>query len=274
MDQAVFDTLRVVRREGESRAGCTDICEGIDGSMHICLRLNEPKCQREYLEQAGTGNTARISQGVLEVLYPYEDGVTLQSWLYERRPTLGQRRDACLSVIAQCVKDHVPPCILETAADIDNLRFSQGGVVLNYLPDWMNWKPSAAPASAVCAAARLFKRILTKDVDSWQRRWMPDELRIICIRARRGDYLDWGQLQRDVAALPQEYPSVRGEIENVIRRVSAVIRRFVQPVACIAVSLLLVAALLSLANALREWRLRESAWPGVTSVGDQELRQG
>lgn len=275
MDRAVFDTLRVVRRERESRVGCADICEGPDGSMHIRLRLNEPECQREYLEQAGTGNTARISQGVLEVLYPYEDGATLQSWLYERRPTLGQRRDACLSVIAQCLRDRVPPCILEPSADTDNLRFSQGGAVLHYLPDWTNWKPGAARASAVCAAARLFERILTQDVGPWQRGHMPDELRMICIRAGRGDYLDWGQLQRDIAALPQEYPSVRGAIEIVIRRVGAVIQRFAQPAACVVVGLLLIAALLSLANALREWRFeRENAWPGVTSVGDQELRQG
>lgn len=275
MDRAVFDTLRVVRRERESRTGCADICEGPDGSMHICLRLNEPMCQREYLEQAGTGNTTRISQGVLEVLYPYEDGATFQSWLYERVPTLGQRRDACLSVIAQCVRDRVPPCVLESSADMGNLRFSQRGAVLHYLPDWTHWKPGAVRATAVCAAARLFERILTQGVGSWQRRRMPDELRMICIRAGRGDYLDWGQLQRDIAALPQEYPSVRKEIGIVIWRIRAIIRRFSQPAACVVVGLLLIAALLSLANALREWRFeRENAWPGVTSVGDQELRQG
>lgn len=274
MDRTLFDNLRVIRREHESRTGCADICEGPDGSMCIRLRLNTPECQRKYLEQAGSAGPIRIEQGVLEVLYPCQDGATFQSWLYERKPGLGQRRDACLSVAAQCIQDGIPPCILEASADAGNLRFREDGASLQYLPDWMRWTAKSTQASAVRAVARLFQQILTEDISFWQQKWMPDELKMICIRARQEDYLDWSQLQRDVAALPENYPSIRAVIENAVRRIKAVLYRFAEPAACAVVALLLIAALLSLANVLREWKFeRENTWPGMDTVGDQELRR-
>lgn len=274
MDPMMFDGLRVVRRERESRTGCADICERSDGSMHIRLRLNTPECQREYLEQAGSAEPVRIERGVLEVLYPYRDGTSFHDWLYERKPGLGQRWDACLSVIAQCIQDDVPPCILEASADVGNLRFREDGTSLQYLPDWTHWAAGSTQSSAVRAVARLFEQILTQGASLRKRRWMPDELKLICTRARQEDYLDWGQLQRDIAALPEDYPSIRGMAEGAVRRVRAVVRRFAEPAACLVVGLLLAAALLSLTNTLREWAFdRENTWPGMDTVGSQDLRQ-
>lgn len=274
MDRTVFDSLRVIRRERESRTGCADICERSDGSLHIRLRLNTPECQREYLEQAGGAEPVRIEQGVLEVLYPYRDGTTFRNWLYEREPGLGQRRDACLSIVAQCVQDGVPPCILEASADVSDLRFGEDSASLQYLPDWTHWAAGSTQPSAVRAAARLFEQILTQGVSLTKRRWMPDELKLVCTRAKQKDYLDWGQLQRDIAALPEDYPRARGMIESAVRRIRAVLQRFAEPAACAVVGLLLIAALLSLTNALREWAFdREKTWPGMDTVGGQELRQ-
>lgn len=73
MDKAVFDNLRVIRREYESKIGCSEVCEAPEGQMCIRLQVRNSRCQKEYLASKSPA-PVRLEHGLLEVLLPYRDG--------------------------------------------------------------------------------------------------------------------------------------------------------------------------------------------------------
>ena len=274
MNRARFDGLRVVQRARECRSGTVELCRGADGTDQIRLRLEKAACQHDILAALDASIPTRLEQGALEVLLPYQDGASLREWLYERRPGLGQRRDACLSLLAQVIGDRLPACLVAPCATADNLRFSDTGAVLQYLPDLMCWRPGLAEADAVRAVAGLVREVLTSGARGRERSRYPEELRLLCLRADRADYLDWGQLQRDVSALPDTLLPVGAAGRTLWRRVGRLTARLVKPAVCVVAALLLVAAALSLVSAYRGWKNAEqNAWPGMTPIGNEELRQ-
>lgn len=271
MNGAVFDGMRVVRREHESRVGCSEVCIAAEGSQQICLQLLDPECQQEFL----MGNPqipVRLHRGVLEAFLPCREGTTLARWLEERYPTPAQCRDACLNLVAQCVECRLPPCVVALSARPENLRFSGSGTWLQMLPDWSVWHKGMDESDAVRAVAVLCRDLAIPAADRFSYGRLAPEQILLIRRADSGDYLDWGQLQRDLADLPDTAPGLRIQIISRLRRIQSWLKRFTKPVLYVAVVLLLIAAALSLAtNYLGQRQEREWLWSGITAIGDQRL---
>lgn len=274
MHRARFEDLSVLRREWECRTGCSEICAAQNGGRHIRIRLHTGKIQQIFLEELGAHWPARLEDGALELLLPDCSGVSLRQWLLERAPSLGARRDACLALLSQLIEEQMPPCLLVPSAVEENLMLTEQGARLRYLPDLSQWQKDLAQAQSVCAVALLVRRILTEQTGSWQKRCFPEELQLLCIRAEQADYLDWSQLQSDLAALPEELPQLGAIGQRVAQRVRLLVRRFSKPILGLLAAALLLLAVLSLASAVGGWRNEQrSVWPGMTPVGDQELNQ-
>lgn len=271
MNGAVFDDMRVVRREHESRVGCSEVCIAADGSQQICLRLLDPECQREFL-MGGPQVPVRLHRGVLEAFLPCREGTALARWLAERDPTPAQCRDACLNLVAQCVECRLPPCVVALSARPENLRFSDTGAWLQMLPDWSAWHKGMDEPDAVRAVAALCRELTVPAADRLSYDRLAPEQILLIRRADSGDYLDWGQLQRDLAALPDTVPDLRVRIVSRLCWIRSWLKQFTKLMLCVAAVLLLIAAALSLAtNYLGQRQEREGLWPGITAIGDQRL---
>lgn len=271
MSGAAFDGLRAVRREYESKAGCSEVCTAADGSRQICLRLLDPVCQREFL-MGSPRVPVRLHRGVLEVILPCGEGATLARWLEERNPTPAQRRDACLALVAQCVECRLPPGVIALSARPENLRFSDAGARLLLLPDWSAWRKGMGRPDAVRAVAALCRTLTAPAPGRFSYDIPVSELALLIRRADGGDYLDWGQLQRDLAALPDTAPDLRSQIISRLRWIRSRMARFIKPILCAIAALLLIAAVLSLTASYLGWRQeRDQLWPGITVIGNQRL---
>lgn len=268
MDRTAFEGLEVLRRVCAANAGDAEVCRGRDGLELVRLRVRKDACLRDCLSR-GLPAAARLERGVLELLYPYGDGASLREWIFEREPGLGERRDVCLSLLAQCVEDRVPPCVLALSAREENLRFSGRGVRLLYLADWGAWRKGLGMAEAVAAAARLCRDILIRGT-SWGP-VLPVELKLVLQRTEEGDYTGWSKLQRDLAALPDAPPTLEQEGRRFLVGLWNRTERFRKPVFCLVTAAALALALLSLtAEGLRLWDERATLWPGMTAAAGQE----
>lgn len=271
MDRPEFDGLRVVRREWESRAGISDVCAAPDGSSWVCLRLRAQECQRDLLSGCPRVPT-RLHRGVLEVLLPCQDGERLCRWQQEQAPTLGQRRDACLSVVAQCIAARLPPCVIALAALPENLRFTPERALLQLLPNWERWSHGLGEPQAVCAVAALCRELLTAPECRLRPRQLPLSVRLLYQRADGCDYLNWGQLQRDLSEIPDAWPGAADQLLSAVRPLAARALRLAKPALCVAAAVLLAAALLSVTERYQAWRIeQEQLWPGIRVIGDQIL---
>lgn len=270
MDRRAFENLRVLRREHAARVGDAEVCRGQDGLDRIRLRIWDGACQRDCLK-GGLPACARLEGGALELLYPFGSGESLREWLFARDPGLGERRDACLTLLAQCMEDAPPPCVLALSACEENLRFSKRGARLLYLPDWGAWQEGLTQSDAVQAAARLCREVLTRDAPWHSGRLLPMELRLVLLRTRTDGYRSWGALQRDLAALPDAPPTLEGTAGKVLRGLRNVLRRLQKPLFCALTAAAVLLALLSLAaEALRRRDVKPEPWPGMTGAAGQE----
>ena len=270
MKQTAFDGLQVVRREWECAAGCSEVCRTPEGTDCIRLRIRSAACQREFL-RGGALPPVRLTQGLLEVLLPCREGGSLDCWL-ESRPGLARRREACLSLTARCVESRLPPVVTALSALPGNLRFSGDGAWLLPLPNWGGWRPEGVPA-APQAAAVLCLELLTRGLTGPRSRRCPVELKLLAARAEQGGYQDWGQLQRDLADIPEDLLPFAHSRRAARRRGAEILRRVCKPAVCAAAALLLAAAVLSLAGAWsRRAEQTRPPWPGMTPIGTQELR--
>ena len=273
MGQVPFDRLHTVRLAHESQTGYTEVCREPDGTLWIRLCIRSASCQRELLSGLDESVPVRLESGVLELLLPCQKGISLRQWLYEQKPTLAQRRDACLSLLEQQVEGNVPPCLIALSANTENLIVTGRSMSLQYLPELRRWEPGMEEAQAVCAVAAVISEVLSEKVAPWQDKRIPEELLLLNIRQKEQDYTSWGQLQRDVAAIPDTPPR---RSSRHIQRVRGWLRRYGKYILRALAALLLAAALLSLASAcLRHAREKnEIVWQGMPQVGDQDLRNG
>lgn len=270
MDWPGFDGLRVIRREWESRIGSSDVCAAADGAFWICLRLRAQACQMNFL--SGCPHAAvRLRRGILEVLLPYQDGERLCRWEQEQ-PTLGRRRAACLSIVAQCIAAKLPPCVIALSALPENLRFTPDGALLQMLPNWEHWSDGLGEPEAVCAVAALCRELLTPPGRRFGRRHPPIPVRLLYQRADGADYLNWGQLQRDLSEIPDVWPSAAHQLLSGAGPLAARALGIAKPALCVAAAVLLAAALLSVTERYQAWQMeQEQMWPGVRVIGDQIL---
>jgi len=268
MDRTAFEGLEVLRLARAAGAGDAEVCRGRDGRKLVRLRVREDACLRDCLNGCLPA-AARLERGVLELLYPFGDGASLREWVFERDPGLGERRDACLSLLAQCVEDRVPPCVLALSAREENLRFSPKGVRLLYLADWGAWRGRVQTAEAVGAAARLCREILTRGMPRGPA--LPPELELVLRRTEEGDYAGWAKLQRDLAALPGALPTLEQEGRKLLSGLWKKTERVRKPVFCLMTAAALALALLSLAaEGARLRNERAALWPGMTAAAGQE----
>jgi len=268
MDRRSFEGLKVLRRAHAANAGNAEVCRGRDGMDLIRLRVREDACQRACLGERAPA-CVRLERGVLEILYPFRDGASLEEWLFAEGPGLGARRDACLSLLTQCVEDRAPACVLFLSARGENLRFTPRGVRLLYLADWGAWRSGISPADAVEAAAELCREILTRGIPAAAP--LPVELRLILRRTQAGDYDGWGKLQRDVAALPDDLPTLDEAGRKLLLELWRRTERLRKPVFCLVTAAALALALLSLtAEGARRRDERAALWPGMTAAAGQE----
>lgn len=271
MSRTRFDSLQTLCLERESQNGCVELCREPDGTRWTKLRLASPACQREFLAALDPGVPVRLEHGVLELLLPWQDGLSLRQWLHEQNPTLGQRRDACLSLLEQQleIRGSLPPSLTALAARPENLTVTSGGILLQYLPDLQGWEPGMGEAQAVHALAEVIHTVLVSEAD-WARRGPgPAEVRLLLLR----NYTDWGQLQRDLTAIPDEPHPAGSMLRTHARRTREVLRRLAPCILRILAVLLLAAALLSLAMAYRQRNSgKQEVWPGMPLVGGQDLR--
>lgn len=271
MRRTPFDGLRTVRLARESQAGRAEVCQGPDGTYWVRLRVQSPACQRELLSALDETVPVRLENGALELLLPWREGVSARQWRYEQQPTLAQRRDACLSLLGQQVETSkkLPPCLTALSAAPENLTAENAGLSLQYLPDFRHWTPGMGEAQAVCAVAEVIGEILAPEPG----RRPPEELQLLCLRQKNRDYTSWGQLQRDVAAIPGEPPPRQSVWRARGRRIQSWLSRYGTHILRALAALLLAAALLSLLSAYRRRNSgKEPAWPGMPQVGDQDLR--
>lgn len=276
MGRVPFDRLHTVRLAHESRTGCTEVCREPDGTLWIRLCIRSAACQREFLNGLDESVPVRLESGVLELLLPCREGISLRQWLYERKPDLAQRRDACLSLLEQQVEGKVPPCLIALSANTENLIVTGRSMSLQYLPELRQWEPDMEDAQAVCAVAAVICEVLSEKAALWQDKRIPEELLLLNIRQKEQDYTSWGQLQRDVAAIPDTPPRRSSVLYRHIQRIRGWLRRYGKYILRALAALLLAAALLSLASAyLRHAREKnEIVWQGMPQVGDQDLRNG
>lgn len=277
MTRAVFDRLRTLRLESESRNGRVEVCQGPDRTCWIKLRVLSPACQRELLSALDETVPLRLESGALELLLPWREGLPLGGWIYEQNPTLAQRRDACLSLLGQQVdlRGKLPPSLTVLSARAENLAVDHPQMSLRHLPSLGAWEPGLGEAQAVCAVAGVISEVLTLRLDRGGRRRLPEEIRLLRRRQKAQDYASWGQLQRDVAAVPDALPPRGQAWRAYARRLEAWIRRQGMRLLGSLALLLAAAALLSLLSVCRQWRREGAAsWQGMPLVGDQDLRSG
>lgn len=271
MRRTPFDGLRTVRLAQESQTGCAQVCQGPDGTYWARLRVQSPACQRELLSALDETVPVRLESGALELLLPWHEGISARQWLHEQQPTLGRRRDACLSLLEQQVElsKKLPPCLTALSAAPENLAAENAGLSLQYLPDFRHWTPGMGEAQAVCAVAAVIGGILAPEPG----RRVPEELQLLHLRQKSRDYTSWGQLQRDVAAIPDEPPPRQSLWRSRARHIQNWLSRYGTHILRALAALLLTAALLSLLSAYRRWNSgQEPVWPGMPQVGGQNLR--
>lgn len=266
MGRAAFEGLEVLRRERAAGVGDAELCRRGDAETVVRLRVLEGGCQRACLG-GGLPQNARLERGVLELLYPVAAGVSLREWLFTQEPTLGARREACLSLLAQCVSDRAPPCVLALSARVENLRLSQRGAGLIYLADWGRWTGEADAAQSVQAVAGLCGAILTQGLPRGCA--LPVELELFRRRMEAGGYDRWETLHRDLAALPDEVLSVKQRGERLLRDARRIAARLYKPAFCLVTAVALLLALLSLASAARQRRGDDGSWSPMTAVAGE-----
>ena len=271
MRQTPFDGLRTVRLARESQTGRAEVCQGPDGTYWVRLRVQSPACQRELLSALDETIPVRLESGALELLLPWREGISARQWRYEQQPALGRRRDACLSLLEQQVElgKKLPPCLTALSAAPENLTAENAGLSLQYLPDFRHWTPGMGEAQAVCAVAAVIGEILAPEPG----RRPPEELQLLYLRQKNRDYTSWGQLQRDVAAIPDGPPPRKPAWRSRARHIQNWLSRYGAHILRTLAALLLTAALLSLLSAYRRRNSgKEPLWPGMPQVGGQNLR--
>ncbi len=267
MDRAAFEGLEVLRRERAAGVGDAELCRRGDGETVVRLRVLDGACQRACLD-GGLPPNARLERGVLELLYPVAAGVSLKEWLFTQEPTLGARREACLALMAQCLADRAPPCVLALSARVEDLRFSERGAGLIYLADWGRWTGEADAARSVQAVAGLCGAILTQDLPRGCA--LPVELELLRRRVEAGGYVRWETLHRDLAALPDDVLSVKQRGERLLRGAARAGARLYKPAFCLVTAGALLLALLSLASAAaRQRRGDDGSWSPMTAVAGE-----
>lgn len=270
-----FDRLQTVRLEGESQNGCAEICQEPNGTRWVKLCIKSDVCQREVLNALDERIPLRLENGALELLLPWYEGISLRQWLYERTPTLGQRRDVCLSLLEQQVEMRriLPPCFIALSANTENLTIENTSVRLQYLPEFSKWEPDMGEPQAVCAVAAVISEALTPKLGKWPFRQLPEELQLLHRRQKERDYTSWGQLQRDVAAIPDNLPRMRPVLRSYILRAQSWLSRYGKYILRILAVVLFTVALLSLLSVYLQRKNQSGpAWQGMPQVGDQDLR--
>lgn len=272
MKRVRFDQLYTVRAENESQNGRTEVCREPDGTRWIKLCIDAPGCQREILNALDERTPVRLERDVLEVLLPWHEGISLQEWLYQRTPTLGQLRDACLSLLTRQVDAPLPACLVVLSARPENLVVTDGASIeLQCLPDLRAWKPGLGEAQAVCAVSAVINGVLTSERRNLT--GISEELQLMRRRQEERDYTSWGQLQRDVAAVPDKLPHINRIWLSCTQRIQGWVSRYGNYILRALAALLLAAALLSLTLTYRQRRNEAGpAWQGMPQVGDQNLR--
>lgn len=277
MRRALFDSLHTLCLERESKNGHTELCREPDGTRWTKLRLTVPACQRECLSMLEQSVPVRLENGALELLLPRREGLPLRQWLCDQAPTLGQRRDACLSLLEQqlTLRGRLPPSLTILAAEPGNLVNDGTGLFLQYIPNFQDWEPGMTQAQAVCALAEVICEVLVAEADWARRGRIPPEVRLLRLRSSKQSYADWGQLQRDLAAIPDNPPRADSILRARAQRAWNRLRRFGPFLLRGVAGLLAAAALLSLTMAYRQRSGEpQSVWPGMPQVGDQDLRSG
>lgn len=275
MDRVLFESLQTLRLERESKNGCTALCRAPDGTCWTELRLTAPACQRECLAVLAEDVPVRLEDGVLELLLPWQEGLSLRQWLHEENPTLGQRRDACLALVEQQLelRGRLPFCLTVLAAAPENLVHNGTGLRLQYVPRLGDWEPGMTEAQAVCALADVSYEVLAAGAD--REGQAPAEVRLLRLRRSQGGYTGWDQLQRDLAAVPDAPPRLGAALRSRARRLRDRLHRMGPLLLRALAAVLAAAALLCLTTAYRRRADGEpSDWPGMPLVGDQDLRGG
>lgn len=272
MKRVRFDRLYTVRLESESQNGRTEVCREPDGTRWVKLCIRAPDCQREILNALDERVPVRLERGVLEVLIPWQEGISLQEWLYERTPTPGQRRDACLSLLARQMDAPLPDCLIALSARPENLVVTgNGSAALQCLPDLRAWEPGLGEAQAVCAVSAVINKVLTPEPGKLT--GISEELQLMRRRQMERDYTSWSQLQRDVSAVPDKPPHINRLWLSGMRRMQGRVFRWSKYILRLLAALLLAAALLSLILTYRQRRNETGpVWQGMPQVGGQDLR--
>ena len=275
MQTAHFECLQTVRLECESRNGCTEICRGADGTRWVRLSIRPQDWQREVLGVLDESIPIRLENGVLELLLHCYEGIPLREWVHEREPTLGQRRDACLSLLEQQVEAQtkLPPSLTVLSAHAENLVIENTSMRLQYLPELRNWGPDIGEPQAVCAIAAVIDKVLTPKSGQWSFKQIPEELQLLRRRQKEQDYTNWGQLQRDVAAIPDDFPRTKPVFRSYILRARNWLSRYGSYILRLLAAALLAAALLSLRSVYLQWKDQSGpVWQGMPQIGDQDMR--
>lgn len=272
MTQTPFDGLTVLCRERESQAGCVELCRDPTGTQVLRVRIRKPALQEAVLMEFSKAVPVCLSEGTLDVLLPWREGQTLERWLDDTGPGLGQRRDVCLSLLADLIGTPVGPVLVGLSARTENLRFTARQCQLQLSPQLTDWHPGQNEEDMVRQAALLAEKILTQGQDTWDRRRFPEELHLIQLRCDSGTYGRLEELQQDLAALPDRLLPTGWLLHVALERLRQWAAQYGPWAARAVAAALTVAALLSLAGACRIWwNDQKHTWPGVTRIGGQIL---
>ena len=157
----------------------------------------------------------------------------------------------------------------------DNLRFGSDGLRLQLFPYLDIWKQELGQEEAIRRTAELMAQVLSTDLELRIDQEYPDELKILLIRSRSGEYRSWEMLQSDLYRIPEQPASRTRKLTCMKNRIRKTVRRFAPAAAKAAVTVLALAALVSAAFALvRQYEAKAAEtekWPGITQIGQEVI---
>lgn len=270
-----FENLTVLSRVLECKLGCTELCRTPSGETQFLVRISDPGLQKTLLKQTDGGIPVQMNRDGLQFLLPRQEGQPLAAWLYTEKPDLRKRKWMCLSLLEQMLTQPVPPDLLAMSARAENLRFGAETLRLQLLPMLDGWERELGQAQAVRRVAGLMAQVLSDGLQGRVDEEYPDELNLLLRRSRDGEYRCWGELQSDLGRIPDELVSKVRKVRSFRFRMKKAVSRWIPTVSRIAVALLVAAAVVSAAFALRrmpeEKAEAEETWPGISQIGQETI---
>ena len=273
MTQPSLEKLSVLRQFWRDSNGCVECCQNDDGEKQIRVSIDQPDLQRSTLLQIEKGAPAHMIGQRLDLFFPWQEGQGLDEWLFYQRPSLGQRREMCFSLMEQMLTQHFPADLTSLAARPENLRFEEDRAVLLILPKLGDWTHEMGETAVVQRTAKLMAESLNRNLLYQMDEIFPPELQLLLMRSESGEYRDWDQLYADLFRIPEQF-SLRPRLTSILNR-KLKMERFIPLAQRIIAAVLAILALTCVAFAVVRWQKQQTDQKehGFSVIGQEILQE-